>query len=509
MEARIISGDRVQTHGQTSANAAHAAGGFLRVGVREDQVVALLLRNDFAFFEAALAAGLIGAYATPINWHATAEEVTYILTDSGAKVLVAHSDLLAALGPGFRPGIPVLVVPTPPEIAAAFPYAAAERELVGKNWPEFLADSEMFDGPARPSRGAMIYTSGTTGRPKGVRREAADPAQVAQMQMMLVRGYGFMPDQPMTVLMNGPMYHSAPNSYAMTAFALSANIVLQPRFRAEEMLALIEAHGVTHMHIVPTMFHRLLSLPDHVRGRYDLGSLVDAVHGAAPCPPAIKRAMIEWWGPVISEYYGSTETGLATRLTAEQAQARPGSVGRTLPGCEITVVGPDRERLPAGEVGEVFVRAGHMPDFTYHGAPDKRAEVESRGFVTVGDVGWLDEHGFLYLSDRKRDMIISGGVNIYPAEIEAAILAIPGVRDCAVFGAPDDEFGERVVAHIEPEPTASLDAAGVAAQLRRNLAGFKVPRVIEFAEALPREDSGKIFKRKLREPYWKDTDRSI
>lgn len=509
MDATIISGDRVQTHSQTNANAALAADGFSRLGVGEDQVVAILMRNDFAFFEAALAAGMVGAYATPINWHATADEVSYILSDSGAKVLVVHSDLLDGLGADFAPTIPVLVAPQPPEIAQAYSAPTTKTRVKALSWPDFLAASRPFADPQRASRGAMIYTSGTTGRPKGVRRLPADEDTAGKMRSLIIIGYGFSPDRPMTALMNGPMYHTAPNTYAMTAFALGANLVLQPRFRADEMLALIERHRITHMHIVPTMFHRLLSLPEEVRRRHDLSSLRFVVHGAAPCPPGAKRAMIEWWGPVINEYYGATETGLATCLNSEQALARPGSVGRAVPGCEVIVVGPDGARLPPGEVGEIYVRPDSMPGFTYHGAPEKRAEIENEGFVTVGDVGYLDQEGFLYLSDRKRDMIISGGVNIYPAEIEAAILGIAGVRDCAVFGAPDEEFGEKVVAHIETEPFAGLNAADITAHLSVSLARFKVPRVIEFAESLPREDSGKIFKRKLREPYWRDAGRSI
>jgi len=266
---------------------------------------------------------------------------------------------------------------------------------------------------------------------------------------------------------------------------------------------------VTHMHIVPTMFHRLLKLPESVRARPDLSSLVDVVHGAAPCPSAVKKAMIDWRGPVTSEYYGSTETALVARATSREALAHPGTVGRALPGCELVIVGPHKERLPAGAVGEIFVRNDNIPNFSYHGDRQKRADIELDGFVTAGDVGFLDSDGYLYLSDRKKEMIISAGVNIYPAEIEAAIMALPGVKDCAVSGGPDEEFGERVIAHIELEVGSKLDTPTVIERLSATLARYKLPKTIEFSDALPREDSGKIFKRRLREGCWKSAGRNI
>jgi long-chain acyl-CoA synthetase len=285
--------------------------------------------------------------------------------------------------------------------------------------------------------------------------------------------------------------------------------ILQPRFDAEELLRFIEQYRITHLHMVPTMFVRLLRLPEEVKRRYDLSSLEWVVHGAAPCPVDVKQAMIEWWGPVIGEYYGATETGIATFHNSEEALSKPGTVGRPASGGTVRIYGADGRVLPAGGVGEIFLWLDGFPDFTYHGLDDKRREVGRDGLVTLGDVGYLDEDGYLFICDRARDMVISGGVNIYPAEVEMALLAMPGVRDCAVFGIPDKEFGETLCAHIESDPTARLDATEVTAFLRGRLAAFKVPRAIVFDTTLPREDSGKIMKRKLREPYWVSAGRRI
>jgi long-chain acyl-CoA synthetase len=285
--------------------------------------------------------------------------------------------------------------------------------------------------------------------------------------------------------------------------------VLEPRFDPEDMLQLIERHRVTHQHMVPTMFVRLLRLPDDIKHRYDQSSLRFIVHGAAPCPPQVKRAMIEWWGPVINEYFGSTETGIPVWHSAEEALAKPGTVGRAIDGGVVKIFRPDGELCGVNEPGEIFMRQKSVPDFDYHGKAEARAEAGREGLVSVGDVGYLDEDGYLFLCDRKRDMVISGGVNIYPAEIEAVLHALPGVKDCAVFGIPDAEFGERLMAVVEPADGTALTAGDVQAHLRAHLADYKVPKSIEIARDLPREDSGKIFKRRLRDPYWQDAGRRI
>jgi long-chain acyl-CoA synthetase len=356
----------------------------------------------------------------------------------------------------------------------------------------------------------MIYTSGTTGNPKGVKRLNLGPEFVQIVGVVAREVLGFEPEKPVRTVITGPLYHSAPNFYGLHAVREGALAILEPRFDPEELLRLIEQYRITHLHVVPTMFVRLLHLSEEVRKRYDLSSLVRVVHGAAPCPMHVKQAMIDWWGPVITEYYGGTETGFVTFHTTEEALRKPGTVGRPLPGVIIRVYDDDGRELPPGEIGEVYswLDVGEL-NFTYHGMPDQRAAIERNGVVSIGDVGYLDEEGYLFLCDRKRDMVISAGVNIYPAEIEAALLLIPGVRDCAVFGIPHEEFGETVCAYVEPEPDAALDEAALRAFLSEHLADFKVPRVIRFETGLPREDSGKIMKRKLREPYWEATGRRI
>lgn len=510
-EPWLISGERQQTVADMRLNAARAANGFLAMGLSEGDSVAIMMRNDFASFEASLGAGLIGAYATPINWHFTADEVLYILQDAGAKVLVVHADLVPPLIGSIPAGVRLLVVPTPPEIAAAYGIAvtAADSCEGAVDWNTWLQEHSSVPPDTGAPPASMVYTSGTTGRPKGVRRDRPTSEQRAISEQRSGIIYGLKAGEPSVVLMNGPMYHSAPNAYGMLAARTGASIVLQARFDAEEMLDFIERYRVTHMHIVPTMFVRLLRLPADVRARYDLSSLQHVVHGAAPCPVHVKRAMIEWWGPVICEYYGSTETGIPVWHNAEEALRKPGTVGRALEGCMVKVFDDEGKELAPGTVGEIFMRAGFLPDFTYQGNADKRQEIDRGGLVTVGDVGLIDEEGFIFLCDRKKDMIISGGVNIYPAEIEAVLIDMPGVKDCAVFGIPDEEFGESVCAHIEVGQQDAVSAQEVRAHLASRLARFKVPKVIEFSASLPREDSGKIFKRKLRDPYWEKAGRSI
>jgi long-chain acyl-CoA synthetase len=304
------------------------------------------------------------------------------------------------------------------------------------------------------------------------------------------------------------MYHSAPNAYGTMAASLGGTVILQPRFEPEELLRLIETHRVTHVHMVPIMFNRLLRLPRETRARYDLSSLKFVVHAAAPIAAAIKRAMIEWWGEKINEYYGSTETGIITFCTAREWLEHPGTVGRAMPEAQIRVLAANGTEQPVGSAGEVVCRTS-ISDFTYHGDDARRSAADRAGLFATGDIGYLDSEGFLYLCDRAKDMLISGGVKIYPAEIEAELHKMPGVADCAVFGVPDEEYGEAVCAAVELQRGAELTDADVKTYLRGHLASFKVPKRVDFISKLPREDSGKIFKRKLREPHWAGLDRRI
>ncbi len=500
----IISGERRIDYSELHLRTACAATGLKSLGVQGGVPVAMMLRNDFAFFEVSGAAAALGSPVVPINWHLKADEVGYILRDSGARTLVCHADLLPQISDALADDLNVLVVKTPPEIAAAYGIAASACSV-----PNSMVDWDVWRGWHAPLEGGagraspMFYTSGTTGAPKGVRRHLMRPEQAVAAERVGVIAYGIKASEAgQVVLMNGPMYHSAPNSYGMLAFRQGSTIVFEPRFDAEDLLALIERHGVTHMHMVPTMFVRLLRLPDDVKHRYDLSSLRFVVHGAAPCPPQVKRAMIDWWGPVINEYFGSTETGIPVWHSAQEALAKPGTVGRVIEGGIVRIFGANGESCAANETGEIFMRQTTIPDFDYHGRADARTEAGRDGLVSVGDVGYLDEDGYLFLRDRKRDMVISGGVNIYPAEIENVLIGMDGVRDCAVFGIPDEEFGERLCAYVEPEPGARLQPAAIQDYLRARLATFKVPREVRFLDMLPREASGKIFKRKLRDPFW-------
>jgi long-chain acyl-CoA synthetase len=505
----VISGNRERTREEIFARASRASSGFDAVGVGQGDSVALMLRNDFPFLEVTFAVGRLGAHAVPINWHFLAGETEHILRDSAAKAVVVHADLLPQIEAAIPEGVAVLVVATPPEIAAAYG-VSKESACVpdGRNdYEEWLQRHDEWTEPPRSSPGAMLYTSGTTGKPKGVRRK---PPKAEQMQLGRKIGaqiYGFGPHA--RAVMTGPMYHIAPNTFALAIAALGDRLVLQPKFDPLQLLELIEEHQITTLNIVPTMFVRLLRLPKDERERYNLSSLTHAVHNAAPCPPDVKRRMIEWWGPVIWELYGGTESGPATACGSEEWLAHPGTVGRAVEGATIRILDGEGTELPAGEVGEVFVCSSTNSEFTYHGREGEREEIEKDGLITLGDMGYLDDDGFLFLCDRKRDMVISGGVNIYPAEIEAALIDIDGVSDCAVFGVPDPEFGESLMAVIEKLPGSDITEDFVRSELQDRLARYKVPRQIEFGADLPREDTGKIYKRKLRDLHWDDTEKNI
>jgi long-chain acyl-CoA synthetase len=505
----IISGARRRTHEEVAERANRIASGLKALGVKEGDSVCMLMRNDIAFIEAAYAAMRLGAYGVPINWHFKPEEINYVLTDSGTRVLIVHADMVHALREAIPSGVTVLSVPTPPEILANYKIdsghlATPDFAIDFESW---LAKQPRYDGPAVPQPQNMIYTSGTTGHPKGVRRFAPTPAQVANAEAMRALIYGLRPGA--RALLPGPLYHSAPNSFGIRAGRLGGTLVLMPRFDAEEFLALIARERIDTIFMVPTMFIRLMKLPEDVRRTYDMSSLRHVIHAAAPCPADVKRAMIEWWGPVIYEFYGSTESGAVTFATSEDALKKPGTVGKISPGAELRFIGDDGRLLSPGQIGEIYSRIAGNPDFTYHNKPEKRAEIDRDGFITSGDVGYIDEDGYVFICDRKRDMVISGGVNIYPAEIEAVLHAIPGVHDCAVFGIPDAEFGEALMAMVEPQAGAALDVAALRAQLKIQLADYKVPKHIEIQANLPREDSGKIFKRRLRDPYWERAGRRI
>ncbi|MGQ0510643.1 MAG: AMP-binding protein [Betaproteobacteria bacterium] len=468
------------------------AGGLERLGVREGDVVCLMLRNDPAYLEGIFGARRLGAYTCPVNWHFKAEEADWILRDSGAKVLLVQSDLLAQIEGGVPPGVAVVRADAP-------------------NRRAWLAAQPRHGGSERQPRYSMPYTSGTTGRPKGIRRFASSPQEAARSAQVLaenIRGvYGLGPG--VKALLPAPIYHSAPNMYAMQAVLQGASLYLESRFDPEATLKRIHDHRIDRAYLVPTMFSRMLKLPDEVKRRYDLSSMKFVITMGSPCAPEVKRAMIEWWGPVIHESYAASELGLVTFISAGEALQRPGSAGRPIGETRLKILSEDGAELPPRSPGLVYARQPAYTDFTYNNNDEARRKLERDGLWTLGDIGWLDEDGYLYLSDRAVDMVISGGVNIYPAEIEAVLITMPGVADCAVFGVPSAEFGESLAAAVQRQPGSAIDAEAVQAWLRERIADYKVPRLVVFHEQLPREDSGKLFKRKLRAPYWENAGRTI
>jgi acyl-CoA synthetase (AMP-forming)/AMP-acid ligase II len=477
---RVARGARLLRDGLGLAPGAHAA---------------LLIGNRAEAVEGVMAAIHAGVWMTPVNWHLTPEEVAYVVRDSGARVLFTDPEHEATARAAAPEGVTVLVAG--PELDAAL---AASRD-----------EPMPADGPAG---GNMIYTSGTTGRPKGVRRHV--PATLgAALEAQRAYAHAIACDGSGPHLVTGPLYHAAPLMFAIYDHACGAPIHVLPRWDERAALRWIAEREVHHTHLVPTMFVRLLKrLPDDERAAFRAPALHTVLHGAAPVAPDVKRRMIEWWGPVFYEYWGGTEGGVTTFVDSHEWLAHPGTVGRALPHFEVFAVDDSGRRLPPGAEGALYARHATTPDlFAYHGDPEKTAAAFLDPFThTLGDVGSVDAGGWVRLADRKSHMIISGGVNIYPAEVEAALQAHPAVGDVAVFGVPDEEWGEQVKAAVELAPghTASPAlAAELIAFARTKLAGYKAPRSIDFEEALPRTPAGKLYVRRLRDRYWQGRERRI
>ena len=353
----------------------------------------------------------------------------------------------------------------------------------------------------------LVYTSGTTGQPKGVMHPTFDPAVGFEAQKRLVDMWGFRTDDVHLVV--GPMYHTMPNAYAAQHLFVGATVVIMPRFDAEECLRLIARERVTTSSMVPAHFIRIIELAPEVRADHDLSSVRKILHAAAPCPPEVKRRIMRVFPPdTVWEFYGASE-GPGTIISPSEWLQRPGSVGRPWPGVTVKVLGDDGRELPAGEVGTIYLSTLGSRKFAYHNAPEKTAAAFRGDFFTVGDMGWLDDAGYLYIADRRTDMVISGGVNIYPAEIEAALLAHPDVVDAAVFGVPDERWGESLRAVVEPRRGTSLTAESLQAWCRERLADYKTPRSVDLVAELPRDPNGKVLKRQLREPFWAGQARRV
>ncbi|HEX6703176.1 MAG TPA: AMP-binding protein [Albitalea sp.] len=477
------------------------AGGLAALGVDDGDVVAVLLRNHPAYVDVIRACRIAGCFYCPINWHFKPDEVLHLLRDSQARVLVVQADLLPALVGLISAGLQVLVVDAD----------GADRLPAGAHpYDAWLATQPPYAGPPRQPRGHMAYTSGTTGRPKGVKRHAvpADQleAQTAALREVVAAAFGIVPG--VRALVSAPLYHSAPSLFMQQALDQGALAVLAPRFDAEQTLALIEQHRIETVYLVPIMFVRLLRLPAEVRRRYDLRSLRFVACTGAPCAPEVKRAMLDWLGPVVYETYASSETGMLTVQDPASARRKPASAGKPIAGARIRIVAEDGHACAPGEQGVIYGRQPAFADFSYQNQPHARAAIERDGLVTLGDVGYLDEDGYLFICDRACDMVISGGVNIYPAEIEHALMSLPGVADCAVFGIPDEEYGESLAAVIEARDEG-LDAERVRRHLEPLIAGYKLPRRIDFVARLPRDDNGKVAKRRLRDAWWAQRERRV
>ncbi len=456
------------------------------LGLQPGDVMAVMLDNEISVFEIAWAAQRAGIYLTSLSTRLSGGDIAYILADSGARVLVV-SDRLAPLTEG--------VVETLPDLAV-FSVSTSKHFQSWKDargtFPSTPIDDEHPGGD-------MLYSSGTTGRPKGVKPPLPQGAIDAPTPLTKMGDALYAMDSDTVYLSTSPLYHAAPLRWAMTIHRLGGTVVIMERFDAEQALHLIEKHGITHATWVPTHFTRLLKLPVDVRNQYDHRSLVAIIHAAAPCPVPVKSAMIDWWGPIVHEYYSGTESCGITALSSEEWLRKPGSVGRAVLGT-LKILDSDGEELPPGQIGDIYFAEG--PKFEYHNDPQKTANAyNDRGWATLGDIGHIDEDGYLFLSDRKNFMIISGGVNIYPQEIENLLVTHPKVADVAVVGVENEDLGEvalAVVQLMEGIPASASTEQELIDFSRAALGSVKTPKQFVFRSQLPREPTGKLLKAALQ-----------
>lgn len=485
------SGETV-TYKQLDERSNQGAHLFRSLGLKAGDVIAILMDNSPRYFEIAWAAQRSGLYYTCISSKLTAGEVDYIVGDCGAKALITSPGVGAVVDelPGVLPKAVKLYIVG----GARSPYESWEAATAGQPTTPIADETAGSD---------MLYSSGTTGRPKGIKPALTGAAidEPNALVMMTQTLFGFPPG--CVYISPAPLYHAAPLRWCMSVHKLGGTVVVMEKFDPETALALIETYKVNVGQFVPTHFVRMLKLPEEVRAKYDVSSMVSAVHAAAPCPVPVKEQMIAWWGPVIYEYYAGTEGNGFCFITSDEWLTHKGSVGRAVLG-ELRICGEDGEALPPRTEGVVHFANG--PPLAYHNAPEKVAEgTNKHGWTTLGDVGWTDEEGYLYLTDRKSFMIISGGVNIYPQEIENLLIGHPKVADVAVVGAPHEEMGEQVVAVIQPADWADAGDAlrdELMAFARQNLSHVKSPRKLDFMQELPRHPTGKLYKRLIRDAYW-------
>ena len=487
------SGDSI-TYRELDARSNQAAQFFRAQDLKPGDHIALLMENCIDFMVVCWAAQRSGLYFTAISRYLTADEISYIVQDCGAKLVIGTPKTAEVLN-----SLAAKAGGTP-----AYYVTGNETIPNFKSWDKAVAAqpvTPVFDEIAGYD---MLYSSGTTGRPKGIKRESENKAIDVPnpfLQLLCQKMCGMTNDS--IYLSPAPLYHAAPLRFNMMVGVLGGTSVIMESFEAEEFLKLVEKYKATQSQLVPTMFVRMLKLPDDVRKQYDVSTLKGAIHAAAPCPVDVKAKMIEWWGPILIEYYAGSEGNGVTVSTSQQWLAHRGTVGRAVVG-SIKILDEEDTELPTGAIGTVFF--ADAPVFSYHNDPDKtKRAYNSRGWSTLGDVGYLDSEGFLYLTDRKAYMIISGGVNIYPQETEDVLIGHPKVADVAVFGVPNEEMGEEVKAVVQPHDMAQASKtleAELIAYCRSLLSPIKCPRSIDFEVELPRTPTGKLVKRHLRDGYW-------
>lgn len=492
------SGDTL-TYAELDERANRLANLFRSLGLQVGDHVALCVENQVRFLELAWGAHYAGLVYTFASTRLTAEELSYIVDNCGARVYIGSA--------ATRDQSEAIIDHTPHvETRLMIDGPAAGHT----SYEDALASQPATPLDERVAGVDMLYSSGTTGQPKGVSIKVSGApleslTSVATLATMLL---GF--DDHITYLSPAPMYHAAPLRFSMAAHQAGGTVVVMEKFDPENALRLIQEHRITHSQWVPTMFLRLLKLPQEIRDRYDISSMEMIVHAAAPCPIPAKKGIIDWFGPIVHEYYAGTEGNGFVYCNSEGWLAHPGTVGQSLLG-PVHICGPDGEELPVGEAGTIYFE--NAAQFEYHGDPEKTAASRHpKGWTTLGDVGRLDEDGFLYLTDRQAYMIITGGVNVYPQEAENLLAVHPAVADVAVFGVPDDDFGEAVKAVVQPAPGVEAGpelAAELIAHCREHLAGVKCPRTIDFRDELPRHPTGKLYKRLLKDEYWEAAGRSI
>ena len=491
--ARAVDAGDSLTYGDLDRRSANLAHYLISQGLDAGEAVAVLMGNTLRYFEVVWAARRAGLFYVPISSHLNSAEASYIIQDSGAKVVFVSESLvdrIDAMDPDLKDGLRVVIVDDRPLSGTSSSYA----DIVESNaFPDDLPD--------RPVGMDFAYSSGTTGRPKGIKPKILGPAQLKQL--LAADWLKFLKLSPDTVYLSpAPLYHAAPLRFCMRCIMVGGTALVMRKFDARRALEIIEQYRVTHSQWVPTMFSRMLELPEDVRNSFNHSCMQIALHAAAPCPKDVKLKMIEWWGPVIWEYYSGSERNGATVISPEEWMTHQGSVGRAVSG-EIRIVAEDSSVCPPRKEGLVYFANG--PAFEYHNDPAKTAEAyNEQGWSTIGDIGYVDEEGFLYLTDRRSNMIISGGVNIYPQEAENVLQGHPAVSDIAVFGVPHPDFGEQVVALVQLK-AGFAESEALAHELvdycRSRLAHFKCPRKVDFAKDLPRTETGKLLKRVARDQY--------